>query len=145
MSQILLDQLTEEHGLPRVNEAGVEEWAEQAGEAMLLLAGDPGRVRESADFAVVLPELLTAMGGRLQAAVVSQDSEKAVGRRFGVRRWPALVVLRDGGYLGCIEGMRDWSVFLEELNRLLEGPVRRPPSVGIPVSGGASSATGCNP
>jgi hydrogenase-1 operon protein HyaE len=43
------------------------------------------------------------------------------------------VMLRDGHYLGAVDGIRDWEVYTAELLRLLAAAPTRPPSVGIPV------------
>ena len=37
---------------------------------------------------------------------------------FGVNRYPAVVVLRGGAYLGVISGILDWSPFVTELARI---------------------------
>ena len=42
-------------------------------------------------------------------------------------------MLRDGQYLGAIDGIRDWDVYIGELDRLLAAAPSRPPTVGIPV------------
>jgi hydrogenase-1 operon protein HyaE len=42
-------------------------------------------------------------------------------------------MLRDGHYLGAVDGVRDWDVYQAELQRLLVATPSRPPSVGIPV------------
>ena len=55
--------------------------------------------------------------------------------RYGFRRWPALVLLRGGAYVGAIDGLRTWDDYTNELARLLAAPVTRPPSVGIAVAG----------
>jgi hydrogenase-1 operon protein HyaE len=54
-----------------------------------------------------------------------------------VRRWPALLLLRAGGYVGAIEGLRDWDDYLASIGALLEAPVTRPPGIGVAVRGGA--------
>ena len=53
--------------------------------------------------------------------------------RYGFARWPAFVMLRDGRYLGAVDGIRDWDVYVGELERLLAAAPSRPPTVGIPV------------
>ncbi len=60
--------------------------------------------------------------------------------RFGFARWPAFVMLRDGQYLGAVDGIRDWEVYVGELDRLLAAAPSRPPSVGIAVQTGRCRA-----
>ncbi len=100
---------------------------------MLFFAGDPKTVRDSTDVAVVLPELVNAFDGRLIPGVVAADSERDLQRRYGFTAWPALVFLRDGGYLGAITRIQNWSEYLRDISALMEAEIRRPPGFAIPV------------
>jgi hydrogenase-1 operon protein HyaE len=42
-------------------------------------------------------------------------------------------LFRDGGYVGAIDGLRDWNEYLVQTARLLEAPATRPPSIGVVV------------
>ncbi|PIV76734.1 MAG: hydrogenase, partial [Rhodocyclales bacterium CG17_big_fil_post_rev_8_21_14_2_50_68_7] len=53
--------------------------------------------------------------------------------RYGFGIWPALVFLRDGGYVGVIEGMRNWQEYRREVAAMLDRPVRRAPVPGAAV------------
>ena len=69
---------------------------------------------------------------------------RTLASRYGVVRWPAFVMLRDGHYLGAVDGIRDWDVYLGELDPLLTAAPTRAPSVGIPVRvAGQASAPTC--
>jgi hydrogenase-1 operon protein HyaE len=41
--------------------------------------------------------------------------------------------VRDGGYVGVIDGMRNWEEYAREIAAMLEKPIGRAPSIGIPV------------
>ncbi len=112
------------------------------GDAVLFFGGDPVRFPEALDVAVVLPELLAASGRRMRVGVVPRDAEDAVARRYAVQRWPSLVFLRDGGYLGSLSGMQDWGVYVGALHTLLvREPGRRPmPTIAIH----AADASACH-
>ena len=58
---------------------------------------------------------------------------RSLAPRYGIRTWPALLALRDGQYLGTIEGLKDWSADVRLLPELLAATPSRPPSIGIPV------------
>ena len=79
----------------------------------------------SADLAVVLPELMQAFAGRFRAALVERASERALQKRFGFARWPALVFTRGGELVGTITGMHDWDEFVARVATQLESPTRR--------------------
>ena len=64
--------------------------------------------------------------------------------RYGFRRWPALVVLADGKYVGAIDGLRNWDEYLDEMARLLDAAPTRPPTVGIAVRGGTEGGGTCH-
>jgi hydrogenase-1 operon protein HyaE len=144
MTAPLIDALTSRHGLPLLDEHGLDAFPGQERHGLLFLAGDPAQHPEALDVAVILPELLRTFSGRLQAAVVAPDAAEAVKQRFGVRRWPALVLLRGGVYVGAIERVRSWDDYLSELSRLLAAAPGRPPGVGVPVPTEATSAGGCH-
>ena len=98
---------------------------------MLFFTGDPARVRESDDVAMILPELITAFDGRFRAAVVSRESERPLQARFRFTAWPTLVFLRRGAYLGAISRVRDWNDYLDEIAGLLEAEPCDPPPFNI--------------
>lgn len=130
----LIARLTEADGLPLLDQANLPAFLSGAGDAVLFCAGDPAQYPESLDVAVVLPELLRAFPGRLRAGVAAPGLEPDMQARYGFNRWPALIFLRDGAYVGALAGIQDWSVYLARVGELLVAPVRRPPSVGIAVA-----------
>jgi hydrogenase-1 operon protein HyaE len=125
MSRPLIEALTTRHGLATVDEASVDQFLDAAldrgCDAVLFMPGDIKRRPEGNDVAVVLPELLLAFGDRLAGAVVSQDSEEALKMRFGVLVLPSLVFMRGRKFLGVIPRIKDWSVYLDEIEELLAG------------------------
>lgn len=137
----LLDRLETRHGFTRLDAASFETFAAGTGDRVVLFAEDPLQVPETWDVAIVLPEVLKSLGGRLTAGVLDVVSARALAGRYGLRTWPALIFLRDGGYVGAIEGMRDWGVYLREVAAMLDKPMGRAPGVGIVVRAeGASQA-----
>lgn len=117
---------------------GPDDFAQQTrrpGHLLLLFLEDPVRYKETLDLAVIAPEIVAAFPGRLAAGVLLPESARALQSRYGFRRWPALVMLKDGDYVGAIDGLRNWDEYLAEVVRLLDAPVARPPAVGIAVVG----------
>lgn len=121
-------------GYVELDADGVDAFAAGSGESLLFFAEDPLRVRETLDLAVILPEIDKAFAGRLRIGVLLPPAAHAVARRYGFRRWPALVMLRGGEYVGTIDGIQDWDVYLGRVAELLEAPASRPPTIGIPVA-----------
>lgn len=129
----LIERLFTTYGYTNVDAAGLDAFAAAPGHAMLFFSEDPALYRETLDLCVILPEIAAALGGCFRIGVLLPAAARAVAPRYGFRRWPALVMLRDGGYVGAIDGLRDWDDYLAETARLLEAPVTRPPSIGIAV------------
>lgn len=140
----LLQRLIDHHGAAPVTPDTLDAFAARAGEHVLFFNGDPVRFPEVLDVAVVLPELRAATGRRFDIGVVPRAHEDAIARRYGVQRWPSLVFLRDGGYVGTVSGMQDWSDYVAAVTAVLEQPVTRAPSVGIPVVSATAPAASCH-
>ena len=121
----LLERLVRECGVPEVGCEGIDAFLAPAGDVVLFFTEDPKQYPESADGAVILPELMQALRGRFRTAVVERASERALQKRFGFARWPALVFLRDGALVGAITGMYDWNEFVQRAATLLDSPTRR--------------------
>jgi hydrogenase-1 operon protein HyaE len=129
----VIDRLFARHGYADLRESDFAAFAQRCGAAMLVFIEDPGRFKETLDLAVIVPEIARAFPGRFAIGVLLPEAARAAAPRYGVRRWPALVLLRDGEYVGAVEGLRNWDEYLTEVGRLLEGAAVRPPGVGIAV------------
>ena len=140
----LVAQLVSRHGFVELDPDTFDAWSEAPGHALLVFVEDPSRVKETLDLAVIAPELAKAFGDTFRKAVLLPAAAKAIAVRYGFRRWPALVVLRDGGYVGAIDGLRNWSEYIDEMTRLIAAPVTRPPSIGIAVAGPGGAAPACH-
>lgn len=141
----LVERLAAHFDATWVDPSTVQAWAAGPGHRVLLLAGDAVRFPEGQDVAAVLPELRRCAGVPFAIGIVALADEDGVARRYGVQRWPSLVVLRDGAYLGTLPGMHDWAPFLARLQDLLAQPGTRVPGIGIPlVSAGGDAATACH-
>jgi hydrogenase-1 operon protein HyaE len=84
---------------------------------LLFFIGDRG---EGLDVAVVVRELATTYAGRLRVGVIDQRDETALMTRFGVVVTPAVVYMRDGHPAELVARMRDWPVFAQAADRLLD-------------------------
>ena len=135
MMHPLIYRLLADYGYTDVSLANIDEFSSQPGTNVLFFPGDPAVVRDATDVAVVIPELVTAFGDRLNAGVVTDvfGDGMELKRRYGFREYPSLVFLRDGKYVGTISRIQDWAVYLEQIAELLEAPTRRPPGFAIPV------------
>lgn len=129
-------------GLAALTPAAVDAFI-ASGETFLLFADDPLRYAECWDAAVILPEVLKTLPRPVRAGFLLGAEARQVQKRYGFSVWPALVVLRDGGYVGTLEGMLDWAEYQQTVNALLARPVSRPPTLGIPVRNGDAGA-GCH-
>jgi hydrogenase-1 operon protein HyaE len=134
MSSALIQQLLERYGYPEIDETSLDDFLDRPGVHVLFFTGDPRQYRETNDVAVVLPELVKAFADRLHPGVVARSAEAALQRRYGFRRWPALVFLRREGYLGAITGIQNWSDYLQEVTTLLAADPCRPPGFSVPVA-----------
>ncbi len=93
-------------------------------------------VPETDDVAVILPELVKAFAGRFEVAVVSFESQRELQLKFRFSKYPALVFLKDGEYLGAVTGVLDWSDYLAEIETILAAEPSEPPPFHIPGANG---------
>jgi hydrogenase-1 operon protein HyaE len=135
VSHPLVARLLDEFGYPEITLANHDEFAAKPGMNVLFFPGDARTVRDATDVAVVLPELVQAFQGKLRPGVVTdfRGDGTQLRKHYGFRRWPALVFVRGGAYVGAITGIQNWSDYLEEIGELLLAPPRRPPDLSIPV------------
>jgi len=141
----LLERLVGLCGAAVLEPGGFDAWAGEPGTALLVFTEDPVLYRETLDLAVIVPELAQVLPGGFRTGVLLPAAARALAPRYGFRRWPALVLLKDGHYVGAIDGLREWQVFLEELARLLASEPTRPPSGGIAVTAeGGPAERGCH-
>ncbi|MCW2314122.1 thioredoxin domain-containing protein [Rhodoferax antarcticus] len=121
--------------------------AGQAGDHVLLFAGDPVAFPESLDVAVILPELQKVSAARHKPfgiAVAVPENAQALAETYGSRRWPTLMFFRDGQYVSTLSGMHDWTDYLDLLAQALDKPVSRPPTIGIPVVSANAAVSPCH-
>ncbi|MBL0141090.1 MAG: hydrogenase [Betaproteobacteria bacterium] len=137
----LITSLVNLHGAVRLDEASFDAFLATPGEAVLFFTEDPIRFREVTDLAVILPEIRAAASRPFRIGVLPPPIANAKAATYGVRRWPALVFLRDGHWLGNIEALRDWSEYVSLANGLLESETRPLPPKVIPVA--AAGAGSC--
>jgi hydrogenase-1 operon protein HyaE len=116
----LIDALFARHRFAEVDSANLEAFVRATRHALLVFTEHPGRCRETLDLAVIVPEIVDAFPGRFAVGVVLPEAARALQPRYGFRRWPALVMLRDGEYLDAVDGLRNWDEYLAATARFLD-------------------------
>jgi hydrogenase-1 operon protein HyaE len=139
----LVTALMERHGARRLDEETLEAFVAEPGEGVLFFTEDPLRYREVNDVAVILPELRSAAGA-FRIGVMPPLIANANAARWGVRRWPALVFVREGTWLGNIEGVRDWGEYVSLARGLLAAAAQPLPARIIPLAA-AGDCQGAHP
>jgi hydrogenase-1 operon protein HyaE len=140
----LVAQLFSRHGFAQVTPENFDAWTQAPGRSMLVFIEDPGRYKETLDLAVIVPELCRAFPDRFKVGVLLPEAARAIAVRYGFRRWPALVILADGKYVGAVDGLRNWDEYLGEVAGLLDAAPTRPPTLGIAVKGNGDGAASCH-
>ncbi len=130
MTSALIEMLATRHGMPLVDIDGADAFSAGRESAVLLFTGDPAKVRESDDLAVILPELVAAFG-ELEAAVVAREAERPLQARYRFTAFPALVFLRRGRYLGAISRVREWTEYLRLVAEILASEPGDPPPFNL--------------
>lgn len=116
----LIARLETEHRYPRL--ATLQALADhlaRPGLHCLFIPGDPRRNLETADAAVILPELAQAFQHRFDCALIDDAIEAAVRERHRALKTPGLLFFHGPRFLGAIEKVRDWSDYLARITHIL--------------------------
>ncbi|PTX49032.1 hydrogenase-1 operon protein HyaE [Gemmobacter caeni] len=116
----LIARLETEFLYPRLASAeDVTGFLARPGQHCLFIPGDPRRNLETADAAVILPELRLAFQNAFDCAVVDEAIETALREQYRALKTPGLLFFRESGFLGAIEKVRDWSDYLGRITHIL--------------------------
>ena len=116
----LIARLEIEFGYPRLNcDEDVAAFLARPGVHCLFVPGDARRNLETADAAVILPELRQAFQGAFDCAVIDDAIEAALRETTRALKTPGLLFFRQADYLGGIEKVRDWSDYLARITHFL--------------------------
>ena len=138
----LLQRLADS-GYQAVDADGLDPLASATPNLIVMLNADPVKYPEVLDNVVIVPEVLREFpAGTFHVAYADLPASQAIAKRFGILKFPALLFLRQGEYVGIIAGLQDWPDIVHSFADKLTAPTRRPPSVGIPVTS-ASNEKGC--
>lgn len=137
----LIEQLFSRHGFVHVDAATLDGFAAEPGHTLLVFTEDPVRYKETLDLAVIAPEVARAFAGRFRVGVLLPADARKLASRYGFARWPALVLLKDGHYVGAVDGLRNWDEYVEQVQRLLDSEPTRAPTIGIAVKGAGSTGS----
>lgn len=116
----LIARLSRDFGYPQVDAASLESFlAAVEGLAVVFVTGDPRKLLDTGDVAVILPELVAHFAGRLTPAVLARDAEALAATRLGAEVKPALVFLAAGRPVGVIPRVRDWDEYTSRIEGYL--------------------------
>lgn len=127
----MIEQLQTRHGYPLLDADSYDPFVYGNENVVLFFCNDHVLFPESHDVAVILPELVNAFSGRLQAAVIAKPVERELQARFRFTGWPSLVFLRKGEYLGAITGIRNWQEYKQETAAILAAAPSQPPGFDL--------------
>lgn len=120
MSHPLITRLTDEMGWPNLaNAHDLAEFTARPGAHALFIPGDFKRNLESADVAVILPELKIAFQGKFDCAVVDDAIEEDLRKETGVFKTPSILFYRDGAFVAGLPKVRDWDDYVARIAQIL--------------------------
>ncbi len=116
----LIARLETEFGWPRLAHAhDLAEFLGRPGLHCLFVPGDARRNLETADAAVILPELVQAFQRAFDCAVVDDAIEAHVRETTRALKTPGLLFFRGTAFLGAVEKVRDWPDYLTRISHIL--------------------------
>lgn len=116
----LLERLTTELNWPYINdEAALDAYLETPGIHCLLIPGDPARNLETADSAIVLPELRLVFQNAFDCALIGDDIEAALRQKYKVLKTPSFIFFAEARMLGAIARIRNWDDYMARIPHIL--------------------------
>lgn len=120
MTHPLIARLSDEIGWPRLTTRDEQaDFTARPGTHALFVPGDPLRNLETADVAVILPELRMVFQGAFDCAVVDDAIEAALREETGVLKTPSILFFREGQFLAGIPKVRDWDDYMASIPQIL--------------------------
>lgn len=120
MTHPLIARLSSELDWPCLTSLdAVQDFITAPGLHVLFVPGDPVRNLESADVAVILPELRLAFQNLFDCAVVSDSIEAAVREAAKAFQTPNLIFFESGRQIGDIPKVREWGDYLTRISLIL--------------------------
>lgn len=124
MTHPLIERLSSELGWSVLDDRDtLDSFTAQPGAHALFVPGDPKRNLETADVAVILPELKMAFQGQFDCAVVGDAIEAELRQETKVLKTPCLIFYRDGQMVGGIPKVRDWDEYMVRIAQILAQPI----------------------
>ena len=138
MHSPMVQNMLETQDYPVVTHDSLDEFFASSEIVVLFFTQLMKPVPETADVAVILPEIEKAFAGRFRIGVVSWEAQRELQLKYRFTKYPSLVFLRDGDYLGAITGVLDWSDYLREVESILAAEVSEPPPFVLPGHNGSA-------
>jgi hydrogenase-1 operon protein HyaE len=132
MTTPLIDALVQRHGFQIVDEGSIDAFLAANEHSVLFFPGDAERLVETADVAVILPEILKLYGNRIAPGLVAKPAERVLQRRFRFNAFPAIVFMRRAGYLGVLTRVLDWPDYMSAIPAILAREAGDPPPFEFP-------------
>lgn len=116
----LLNRLTAELGWPHLDTMDqVDAFLARPGAHCLFIPGDAARNLETADAAVVLPELRMVFQNAFDCALIADTIEAQLREAHGVLKTPGFLFFRNGQLQGAIAKIRDWDDYMARVPAIL--------------------------
>ncbi|MDZ4137171.1 MAG: hydrogenase accessory protein [Paracoccaceae bacterium] len=116
----LITRLETELHWPRLHSlSDLAEFVNRPGAHCLFIPGDPARNLETADAAVILPELRMVFQHAFDCAVVDDAIEAAVRETHKALKTPGFLFFQQGRFLGAVEKIRDWDDYMTRITHIL--------------------------
>ncbi len=129
----LYRKLVDVEGFEELDASNYSEFIKKEGLSLILFVENPNRMKETLDALVIAPEVTKYCQLIVNKAVVPPPDARKLSAIYGFRRWPAMVFVKEGAYLGAVDGLRMWSDLIAEVDKITNGSPVYPPSIGIPI------------
>jgi hydrogenase-1 operon protein HyaE len=116
----LIERLTGAFGLPFLTTAEARAaFVSAPGTHCLFIPGDPRLDPDTADVALILPELWLSFEKAFDCAVIDDEIRAETREAVAVHETPSLIFFRDGIQIGALPKVRDRSDYMARIAQIL--------------------------
>ena len=129
----ILSRISRNDNIFELTSGNLDEFINGGGERLIFFLDNPIKRREVVDLAVLIPDLSKLTGREVKSGFLREEFSKDLITKYAINFLPAILFLRNGGYLGVISGLKNWGEYQELISEIINLEVSNLPKKTINI------------